>query len=72
MLGPLLLDDDTGMVTDDIAREFQKNTFDINFEVLKRWLRGNGMTPVTWEILVVNLKSVRLTELARKIENSLH
>jgi len=67
MLGPLLLNDDTGTITDDIERELRK-VFDINFEVLKRWIRGSGITPVTWETLVVKLKSIRLTELARKIE----
>lgn len=72
MLGPLLLNDDTGSITDDIAKEFNKNAFDINFEILKRWIRGSGLTPVTWETLIAKLKSIRLTELVRKIENILH
>ena len=67
MLGPLLLNDDTGIITDDIAKKFSKNAFDINFEILKRWIRGMNITPVTWETLVAKLKSIRLTELTRKI-----
>ena len=47
MLGPLLLNDDTGTITDDIAKKFSKNAFDINFEILKRWIRGMNITPVT-------------------------
>ena len=72
MLGPLLLNDDTGTITDDIEREFMKKAFDINFEILKRWIRGMGKIPVTWETLVTKLKSIRLTELARKMEEFLH
>lgn len=71
MLGPLLLDDDTGAITDTIAEQCHMNAFRINFEVLKRWLRGNGKTPVTWGTLVEKLKSAKLNELARKIENYL-
>ena len=71
MLGPLLLDDDTGAIIDNIEKQCQKDVFDINFEVLRRWLRGNGITPVTWETLIGKLKSVRLTQLARTIEDSL-
>ena len=71
MLGPLLLNDDTGTITDDIEREFMKKAFDINFEILKRWIRGSGITPVTWETLLAKLKSIRLTELARKMEKFL-
>ena len=72
MLGPLLLNDDTGTITDDIEREFMKKALDINFEILKRWIRGMGKLPVTWETLVAKLKSIRLTELARKMEEFLH
>ena len=71
MLGPLLLNDNTGTITDDIEREFMKKAFDINFEILKRWIRGSGITPVTWETLLAKLKSIRLTELARKMEKFL-
>lgn len=68
MFGPLLLSDDTGAITD---AQFHRNAFDINSEVLKRWLRGNDLSPVTWETLVGVLKRIDLKELARKIETSL-
>ena len=71
ILGPLLLNDNTGTITDDIEREFTKKAFDINLEILKRWIRGSGITPVTWETLIEKLKSIRLTELARKMEKIL-
>ena len=71
MLGPLLLDDKHGTTTDAIEREFQKKAMDINNEILKRWVRGGGKSPVTWVTLVRVLKQVELKELARKIENSL-
>ena len=71
MFGPLLLNDDTGAITDTLAEQFHRNALDINSEVLKRWLRGNDLSPVTWETLVGVLKSIGLKELARKIETSL-
>ena len=71
MLGTMLLKDDTGAATEAIEQEFSKKAFDINFQILKRWLQGGGKSPVTWMTLVRVLKQAQLKELARKIENSL-
>ena len=70
-LGQLLLDDDHGTTTDAIEKEFQKKALDINNEILKRWVRGGGKSPVNWETLVKVLRQVELKVLAQKIETSL-
>ena len=70
MLGTMLLNDDTGAVTDEIER-FKQKASDINYEILRRWLQGGGKSPITWMTLVKVLKQIQLKELARKIENSL-
>ena len=51
-LGIFLLDDDTGVQVDAIAKEHNKRAEDINFDILKKWLQGGGMQPVTWGTLV--------------------
>ena len=71
MLGPLLLNDTSGAITTAIARQFLNNAFDINFEILTRWIQGAGRAPVTWNTLVEVLKSIALAELAREINDSL-
>lgn len=71
-LGILLLNDDSGAKTNAIIAKFREDPFHINLEVLMQWIRGSGITPVTWETFVAKLKSVRLAELAKEIEKSLH
>ena len=71
MLGTMLLNDDTGAITEAIKQQFNQNAIDINYEILRRWLQGRGKSPVTWMTLVRVLKQIQLKELARKIENSL-
>ena len=71
MLGTMLLNDDTGAITDAIEQRFNQKAPDINYEILRRWLQGGGKSPVTWMTLVKVLRQIQLKELARKIENSL-
>ena len=71
MLGPLLLNDTSGAITTAITQQFLNNAFDINFEILTRWIQGAGRAPVTWNTLVEVLKSIALAELAREINDSL-
>ena len=71
MLGTLLLNDDNYAITSSIAAQFHYNTFEINFEVLTRWIQGKGKDPVTWETLVDVLKCIMLSGLAREISDSL-
>ena len=70
MFGPLLLNDTTGAVTQAIERQYNCNADDINLEILRRWINGGGIQPVTWSTLTNVLRRVGLAELARDIEQS--
>ena len=70
MLGTMLLNDDTGAITEAIKQEFNQKASEINYEILRRWLQGGGKSP-TWKTLIEVLKQIQLKELALKIENLL-
>ena len=70
-LGPLLLRDDDGMMTQAIGDECHNNAAKINYEILKRWLQGEGKKPLQWSTLVDVLKKIELSELAFTIEENL-
>ena len=71
MLGTLLLNDDTGDVTDAIIDECRENASRINRKILRQWIQGRGRQPVTWDTLVGVLRSINLSELANTIESAL-
>ena len=71
MLGTMLLNDDTGAITEAIKQQCNQKASDINYEILRHWLQGGGKSPVTWMTLIEVLKQVQLKELAGRIENSL-
>ena len=71
LLGAFLLQDDDGTVTDAIANEYHHNAFKVNYEILKQWIQGKGRQPVQWSTLIDVLKEIELSELAKKIEESL-
>ena len=60
-LGPLLLHDDDGMMTQAITDKCYHNTAKISYEILKRWIKGEGKKPLQWSTL---LKKIELSELA--------
>ena len=70
-LGVLLLDDDTGAVTQAIVKQYHYDATDINMEILQRWIQGKGKLPVDWATLIRALKDIRLSELAHKMEQTL-
>ena len=70
-LGPLLLNDVTGVVTSAIVSQYQLNAVAINQEILTRWCQGQGKKPVSWSTLTDVLKEVRLSELSQMIQDSL-
>ena len=67
-LGVLLLNDDTGAVTQAIIDQYREDATKINREILQRWIQGRGKLPVEWATLIEVLKDIGLTELAREIE----
>ena len=70
-LGTMLLNDDTGALTQSIASQHQRNPFEINWAILTRWLQGQGKKPVQWSTLIEVLKDIELSELAQKIKDNL-
>ena len=70
-LGPLLLRDDDGSVTQAIRDQYQRDAAKINYEILQRWIQGKGRLPVQWSTLIDVLKKIELLELAKKIEDNL-
>ena len=69
-LGVLLLNDDTGAVTQAIIEQHHEDATKINREILKRWIQGQGM-PVKWATLIEVLRDIGLTELTREIEKKI-
>ena len=70
-LGPLLLNDDTGAVTNVIVSQYQHDADAINQEILTRWLQGQGKQPVTWSTLIDVLNDIGLSELTEMIQEGL-
>ena len=69
-LGVLLLNDDTGVITQAIVDQYREDTT-INREILKRWIQGQGM-PVKWATLIDVLNDIGLTELAREMKEKFY
>jgi hypothetical protein len=65
--GVLLLEDDGDQVA-AIEKEMGKKASDINLEILRLWLKGQGRQPVTWATLVTVLQDIGLEKLAKDIE----
>ena len=70
-LGILLLDDKGGTVTKAIEKQCHHVVYDINLQILRQWIQGEGRQPVQWSTLVDVLKKIELSVLAKKIEDNL-
>ena len=70
-LGLILLDDEDGTIVEAITSQFHENAVKITREILTRWIRGEGIQPVTWKTLIDTLRNIGLTELATSIEQGL-
>ena len=66
--GILLLNDNDGRKVDAIV-EGKENTEEINLEILKRWLQGDGLQPGTWRTLIQVLWDSQLNTLAEHIQD---
>ena len=67
--GVLLLNDAAGDVVAGIAAD-KHNSEAINQEIFRRWLKGEGRQPATWETLIQVLNEARLSELATIIQHN--
>ena len=70
-LGIMLLDDEVGTVTKAIEKQCHHVVYDINLEILRQWIEGEGMQPVQWSTLIDVLKKIDLSVLAKEIEDNL-
>ena len=71
MVGIVLLDDENGAIVDCIADECRGKAQNINLEILKRWIRGQGIPDRSWRALIGVLRSVRHIALADSMEEAL-
>ena len=69
-LGPLLLRDDDGSVTQAIRDQYHNDAAKINYEILQRWIQGKGRQPLQWSTLIDVLK-IELSPLANNIADHL-
>ena len=69
VFGTLLLNDDNQERVTALAKQFGNEASEVNMAILREWLRGSGVKPVTWGKLVEVLKKCKLDELAEKIES---
>ena len=71
MVGIVLLDDENGAIVDCIADECRGKAQIINLEILKRWIRGQGIPDRSWRALIGVLRSVSHIALADSVEEAL-
>ena len=69
--GIFLLNDEDGSIIDSIEIKCREEPNRITKEILKRWLQGRGVGPVTYATLVKILKKTELNVLAQTIKSSL-
>ena len=68
VFGTLLLNDDNQERVTALAKQFGNEASEVNMAILREWLQGSGVKPVTWGKLVEVLKKCR-PDLAEKIES---
>ena len=66
-LGTFLLEDATGARISALQKELRYNAQDINCEIFRKWLSGDGKKPVSWKTLIAVLEDIGLSELAKSI-----
>ena len=70
-LGIFLLADDAGDVMESIEAQYKPDPVQITRAVFRRWLKGRGLTPVSWATLISLLKVIELNVMAKQIEENL-
>ena len=70
-LSVFLLSDDDGSRTEQIVSQFKLDGDKITYEILRKWIQGQGEQPVTWGTLIGVLESIGLSVLAKEIKESL-
>ena len=57
---------------DTIKTQFNNDLVKATKEVLHQWLQGKGKMPVTWNTFIQVLRKIRLSVVAKQIEDSLN
>ena len=70
--GTHLLKDTDGTIVDNIADDLDDRAANIKMVITKKWLRGKGRTPISWEMLATVLDTIDLHVLAGYIREALH
>ena len=68
--GVQLLNDHSGDIIDSIIREKRERASDINREIIRRWMQGNGKQPVSWNTFISTLNDIGLRTLVSQIQNA--
>lgn len=71
MLGPLLLQDSTGARVAAIEAQYHHDATRINLAILREWLAGGGLAPVTWATLTTAMADAGEVALAEQIKEAL-
>ena len=71
VFGIFLLNDDDGSVTGALKEKCMRDSNEINLEISKKWLQGEGKWPVTWATFLRVLKKIDMKSLAFDIGSSL-
>ena len=71
MLGSLLLQDDSGERVASLRAQYMLDTDDINIAILREWLKGGGLQPVTWATLTTAMAKAGQMALAKQIFDGL-
>ena len=68
--GIQLLNDETGEEIEAIASKYREDAQEINFKILRLWMRGKGK-PLDWDNLIQVLEAIGLSTLASDIQDGL-
>ena len=70
-LGIWLLDDENANIVESLEIEYHYNAERITTEIFKRWIRGDGLKPISWDALVQLLQDADLHNLAVELQDAL-
>ena len=71
MLGSLLLQDDSGARVASLRAQYMLDTDEINIAILREWMNGGGLQPVTWATLVRAIAEAGQVALAKRMFDAL-
>ena len=71
MLGPLLLNDTSGDRVAALREQYMLDADKINIAILREWLKGGGLQPVSWDTLTRAMADVGQVALAEQVRTQL-